>query len=68
MMIKETLFHVIIYQMLKLKILILNWWKKFFWFASKNEDETYEKIIEISNNNAYTTGNLLDFAYFKETL
>ena len=32
----------------------------------KNEEETYEKIIEISNNNDYTTGNLLDFGYFKE--
>ena len=32
----------------------------------KNEEEAYEKIIDISNNNDYTTGNLLDFAYFKE--
>ena len=32
----------------------------------KNEEETYEKIVEMSNNNDYTTGNLLDFAYFKE--
>ena len=32
----------------------------------KNEEEAYEKIIEMSNNNDYTTGNLLDFAYFKE--
>ena len=32
----------------------------------KNEEGTYEKIIDISNNNDYTTGNLLDFAYFKE--
>ena len=32
----------------------------------KNEEETYEKIIEMSNNNDYRTGNLLDFAYFKE--
>ena len=30
----------------------------------KNEEEAYEKIIDISNNNGYTTGNLLDFAYF----
>ena len=27
----------------------------------KNEEETCEKIIEMSNNNDYTTGNLLDF-------
>ena len=32
----------------------------------KNEEEAYEKIIEMSKNNDYTTGNLLDFAYFKE--
>ena len=32
----------------------------------KNEEEAYEKIIEISKNNDYTSGNLLDFAYFKE--
>ena len=31
-----------------------------------NEEEAYEKIIEMSNNNDYTIGNLLDFAYFKE--
>ena len=32
----------------------------------KNEEEAYEKSIEMSRNNDYTTGNLLDFAYFKE--
>ena len=32
----------------------------------KNEEGAYEKIIEMSNNNDYTTGNLLDFGYFKE--
>ena len=32
----------------------------------KNEGETYEKIIDMSNNNDYTTGDLLDFAYFKK--
>ena len=32
----------------------------------KNEEEAYEKIIDMSNNNDYTTGNLLDFAYCKE--
>ena len=40
--------------------------KNFFDLPVKNEEETYEKIIEMSNNNDYTTGNLLDFAYFKE--
>ena len=32
----------------------------------KNEEEAYEKIVEHSNNNDYTTGNLLDVAYFKK--
>ena len=32
----------------------------------KNEEEAYEKIIEMSRNNDCATGNLLDFAYFKE--
>ena len=37
--------------------------KSIFDFPVKNEEEAYEKIIEISNNNDYTTGNLLDFSY-----
>ena len=32
----------------------------------KNEKEAYQKIIEMSNNNDYKTGNSLDFAHFKE--
>ena len=40
--------------------------KSFFDLPVKNEEEAYKKIIEISNNNDYTTGNLLDFCYFKE--
>ena len=40
--------------------------KSFFHLPVKNEEEAYEKIIEKINNNDYTTGNLLDFAYFKE--
>ena len=38
----------------------------FFDLPVKNEEEAYGKMIEISSNNDYTTGNLLDFAYFKE--
>ena len=37
--------------------------KSFFDLPVKNEEEAYEKIID---NNDYTTGNLLDFAYFKK--
>ena len=32
----------------------------------KNEEETCEEIIDMSNNNSYMTGNLLDFAFYKE--
>ena len=32
----------------------------------KNKEEAYEKIIEISKNNNYTTGNLLDYEYFSK--
>ena len=41
--------------------------EKVFRFArKKNKEEPYEKIMDMSNNNDYTTGNLLGFAYFKE--
>ena len=40
--------------------------KSFFDLPVKNEEEVHEKIIEMSNNNDYTTGNILDFAYFKK--
>ena len=40
--------------------------KSFFDLPVKNKEEVDEKIIDMSNNNDYTTGNLLDFAYFKE--
>ena len=39
--------------------------RSFFDVPVKNEEETFENIIEMSNNNDYTNGNLLDFAYFK---
>ena len=38
----------------------------FFDLSIKTEEETYEKIIDISRNNEYTTGNLLDYDYFKK--
>ena len=40
--------------------------KSFFDFPVKNEGEAYEKIIDMSNNNDYTTGNLVDFDYLKK--
>ena len=38
--------------------------KSFFDLPVKNEEEAYEKIMNMSNNNDYTTGNLLGFVYF----
>ena len=59
-------FQIIIYQTLKLKDFnVLIDGKSFFDLPVKNED-TYEKMIDMSNNNDNTTGNLLDFAYFKK--
>ena len=37
----------------------------FFDLPIKTEEKTYEKIIDISKNDEYTTGNLLDHDYFK---
>ena len=36
----------------------------FFDLTIKTEEEAYEKIIDISRNNDYTTGTLLDYDYF----
>ena len=38
----------------------------FFDLPIKTEEEAYEKIIDISKHNEYTTGNLLDYDYFKK--
>ena len=38
----------------------------FFELPIKIEEEAYEKIIDISRNNEYTTGSLLDYDYFKK--
>ena len=38
----------------------------FFDLPIKTEEEAYEKIIDISRNNEFTTGNLLDYDYFKK--
>ena len=35
--------------------------KVFFDAPIKNKEETYEKIIKMSKNNDYRTGNLLDY-------
>ena len=38
----------------------------FFDLPIKTEEEAYEKILDISRNNEYRTGNLLDYDYFKK--
>ena len=38
----------------------------FFDLPIKTEEEAYEKYIDICRNNEYTTGNLLDYDYFKK--
>ena len=38
----------------------------FFDLPIKTEEEAYEKITDLSRNNEYTTGNLLDYDYFKK--
>ena len=61
----DTLFQIIMYQKGKIddfNVLIDG--KSFFNLPVKVEEEAYEEIIDMSNNNNYTTGNLLDFAYF----
>ena len=40
----------------------------FFDLPVKIEEEAYEKIMDMGNNNNCTTGNLLDFDYFKKKL
>ena len=40
----------------------------FFDSPIKTEEEVYEKIMDISRNNEYTTGNLLDYDYFKNII
>ena len=40
--------------------------ESFFDLPVKSGEEAYKKIIKMSDNNDYTTGNLLDFAYFKK--
>ena len=50
----------------KVEIKAYNDGKPFFEIPVKNKEEAYEQITEMSKNNDYTTGNLLDCEYFKE--
>ena len=40
--------------------------KPFFDQPVKNKQEAYEKLIEMSRNDDYTTGNLLDYLYHEK--
>ena len=40
--------------------------KPFFDIPVRNKEEANEAIIEMSKNNDYTTGNLLDYEYFSK--
>ena len=40
--------------------------KPFFNIPVKNKEEAYEAIIELSKNNEYASGNLLDYEYFSK--
>ena len=40
--------------------------KPFFEIPVKNKGEAYEAIIEMSKNNDYTIGNLLDYEHFSK--
>ena len=62
----ELLFQNIMYQKLKKDFNVLIDGKPFFEIPVKNNKEAYEQIIEMSKNNDYTTGKLLDYEYFKD--
>ena len=40
--------------------------KPFSLSASKNKQEAYKKLVEMSRNNEYTTGKLLDYLYHQK--
>ena len=40
--------------------------KIFFDLSVKKDEEAYGKIIDMGNSNDYTTGNLLDYAYYEK--
>ena len=40
--------------------------KTFFDQLIKNKKEAYEKLVEMSRNDDYTTGNLLDYLFYQK--
>ena len=64
----EFLFQNTLFQMQKIKdYKVLVDGKSFFFDVPiKNKEETYKKPTEMSKNNYYKTGNLLDYEYFSK--
>ena len=62
---RDSFSHYYVPNIRKKKFNVLFDGESFFDLPVKNEEEAYEKIMDMSNINDYTTGNLLDFAYFK---
>ena len=62
----EHLFQNIIHQKLKKKNFNPLVDGQSFFLPVKNKEKAYEKIIGISKNNDYTTGNLFDYEYFSK--
>ena len=40
--------------------------RPYFQTPIRNKEQAYEQITEMSRNNDYTAGNLLDYEYFKD--
>ena len=62
----ELLFRSIMYKVEIKDFSVLIKGKQFLEIPVKNKEEAYEENIEMSKNNDYTTGNLLDYKYFKD--
>ena len=63
---RDSLSHCYVLNVRKKDINVLLDGKSFFNLPVKDEEEAYEKIMSINRNNDYTTGNWLNFAYFKK--
>ena len=54
------------FYLLKMKLIDILFQIPFFEIPVKNKEKAYEQIIEMSRNNDYTTGNLLDYENFSK--
>ena len=67
-LITEILFQTIVPNVEIKDVNVLIDGKSFSDFSVKNEEEAYENIIKMRNNNDNATGNLLDFGCYKEII